>query len=257
MILIKTQQRILRASLAVLIAFSTGLPAIANNTGEIQPGLPTRRSGGGRRGLDTSEVPTLTALIPESRLGLTSLPRPTLYFYVPEVKHIEAIELVFRDQDDRLIYDTFLSPLDQAGIVAINLSEFDNFPALKVGQNYHWYFSVLVDKDNRSRDMVVEGWIKRVKLEPTLSQKLEIASSAEQLQLYLSNDLWYDSLNQLVTLQNFYPDDRALSTRWIQFMDSVGLGELAFEIASDTWIDAGSDSETLRQLLTKFQQDVN
>jgi hypothetical protein len=216
--------------LLVLTTLITDLPAMAKNTsGGVQEGLPSRRSGGGRRGFQEAAFlgPSLTALVPENEVGLTLTPKPTLYFYIPPLEAAQSFEFVVRDEQDNLFYATFLNPVSQSGILTLDLAELLNFPDLQANQNYHWYFSLIPDRDNRAEDTVVEGWIQHVTPSSKLQQQLKDDSSLEALSLYQSHGLWYDLLGRIVELRQANPQDVALHDRWVQALESVGLENIA------------------------------
>jgi hypothetical protein len=208
-------------------------PAMADD-GEIQPGFPTRRSGGGRRSYSVqSQVPSqLAALVPqEANCALTSLPKPTFYFYVPALLGAEGIEFVVRDQTDTLVFETLLPPSQQSGIVALDSSLYEDFPELQVNQDYHWYFSLVEDSHNRAMDTVLEGWIKRVQTNVNLGDSESAGTDLVSSDFPASQQLWYDALREIAQLR--HEDSKStllpqhLQQQWSQVLGSVGLGHLA------------------------------
>jgi hypothetical protein len=219
-------------------------------------GFPTRRVGGGTRSpcptsritqkhLDASirnlqperqsvtNIPDcpplpLIALIPDSPV-LTVSPSPTLFFYIPQFKQPQTVEIEFvlRNGLDELVYEKTFPAKEYGGIISLTIPASASFQGLAIGQNYHWYLSIIYDRRDRAHDDVVEGWIRRVPLESTLSQKLAQTTPIEQVKIYQGANLWQDSLATLAEMKRSHPDDPSLVQMWAELLQSVDLGNLA------------------------------
>jgi hypothetical protein len=177
---------------------------------------PVRRCPGG------SPIP-LTALIPQSNVGITVAQYPTLFFYIPNV-NLEGVtaELSLVNNEGEEVYKTVkLKSPDR--IVSINFSDSPSLPPLEVGKSYPWTFNAIVDEENRGDGPRVTGWIKRVSLDSKLQHKLETALPQEKPAIYASNGLWYDALTSLAKLRCSYPNNPTFSSDWESLLQQVEL----------------------------------
>ena len=190
-------------------------------------GLPVHRIGGGSRGNCIPNQGQLVALVPENSVGITTSTTPQLFFYIPETTKTHLIEFVLRDRQDKLVYETLLETKDRAGVIAIELPE--NLPqeSLKTNENYHWYLSMICNQQKRSHDIVVEGWLKRIEIEPTVSQQLQNADPIEQANLYQQQGIWHDALSVVAKEQKTTNNRGAARSKWTELLNALGLEELA------------------------------
>ena len=132
-------------------------------------GIPGRREGGGTRG------PSLTALVPQTLMGLTVSARPTFYYHVSAPLKNSTVEFELTDEDDNTIYKTsFNMNTPEGGIFSISIPETETSPLLEVGKTYRLYLTAK-NADGSFLDLVT-GWVKRVELSPSLMTKLEGAN---------------------------------------------------------------------------------
>jgi hypothetical protein len=219
-----------RLSRKVVVALSVGLlglwPIMAIAQEYVPPveGLPGRRQGGGTRGDCLPSDASLIALMPNSNFGQTLEDYPTFYWYVPEVA-AEAAEFVLLDENDNEIYIAEYQLSNQSGIISLSLPATAGLPPLEVGQDYHWYFSLICDRLDRSGDLFTEGWVRRIS-DPSLAQQASQLSALDQATLYAESGIWYEALDILAGLRRDRPTDPQVSQGWTTLLNSVGLGEL-------------------------------
>jgi hypothetical protein len=212
--------------------------AIANTTTNDKEtdsnyGLPTHRRDGGSRGdenncLSTADEGDLIALIPEKSIGMNVSASPQLFFYVPQINNQKILEFVLRNEQDQLIYEAFMTTEGQ-GIISVVIPANVNSNLLKTEQNYHWYLSIICNPQQRSRDLVVEGWLRQETMDTASQQKLNSATVIEQAELYHQQGFWYDALAVLAKNPNSQREQPMIRAKWSELLKSVGLGEVAFE----------------------------
>ena len=200
-----------------------------NGSGGTQKGAGSRE--GGPKKL---EGKVLTALVPEMTigekqiplvLGLTSKAETNLYFYLPyESQPSRKVKFVLLNDEEEEIYEETFQFTEIPGIVTVRLPQ-----VLEVGQKYNWLFIFKYNPRNPSADEFVEGWIKRVELNPELVTELKNATLPEQFLLYANNGLWFDALNIISELRRLNPEDEALKADWTEFLQSVDLEDIAPE----------------------------
>ena len=193
-------------------------------------GLPTHRRDGGSRGsrdncVASAENQNLIALIPEKTIGINASATPKLFFYVPEITDEKKLEFVLRNERDELMYEAFLST-EGKGIVSIEITSNRRSSLLETEQNYHWYLSMICNNRQRSRDIVVEGWMRQEKIDPAIQEQLNTASTVEQAEVYRDRGFWYDTLSVL-TENDSAIKEPMVRQKWLEMLESIGLKELA------------------------------
>ncbi len=194
-------------------------------------GLPTNRRDGGSRGggdncLANANNSDLVALIPNETLGINASASPTLFFYVPEVSQQKTIEFVLRNEQDELMYEAFLTTPGK-GIMSVKIPAVINSNQLETDQNYHWYLSMICNPQERSRDVVVEGWLRQEEIDRSVEQKLQSATSIEKAELYSEQGFWYDAIATLAHEQDFNAQQSVVRKKWAELLRTVGLEDLA------------------------------
>jgi hypothetical protein len=217
----------------MLLCISSAVTAVASSSiaQEFEPpdrGLPGRREGGGTRGGCLAQQPALTALMPNTNIGLTVTEYPSFFWYVPQ-NSAAAGEFVLLDQSNAEVYKTIVPVSQQAGVVSVKLPSDGSVSALEVDQSYRWYFSLICDPLDRSADAFTSGWIKRVEPSSTLTQELATATAEEKPLIYAQADIWYDALAALVQLRHDQPQNPALVNQWETLLSSVGLEQIAHQ----------------------------
>lgn len=200
-------------------------------------------SGGTRQGKDEAlgrcipDARSLVALVPASGIGQTVAEYPTVFWYMPQTA-ASALEFVVRDAKVNDVYRVkYALPRSTQGIVttpgirSITLPAFADLLPLEIGQDYHWELGLICDSVDRSADIVVEGWIRRVKPNPnpTLALPNQQTSPQERVAQYADARLWYETLESLIELRRDRPQDSALADAWKTLLTSVGLDVISQE----------------------------
>lgn len=189
-------------------------------------GLPgQRQDGGGVRSAYNNACLAdgqLTALIPPTNIGLTISEKPMLYWYVPSNGPIE-VEFVLREASGQLVEQQILELTETPGIVSLSPSK-----PLEVGKDYHWFFSLICNPNERAGDRFVGGWIRRVEKSAALESKLVAAKDeSERISIYAQESLWFDTLASLAELLRQNPNDSILVDKWEELLQTVELANLA------------------------------
>lgn len=231
-------------------------PRLAPRTSQTQNptlpnvGLPGRRKPGGGRSSSANEQSnekSLTALVPETNLGLTVAPYPTFFFYIPQTSATAARFVLLDEENGHRVYEKTFTIPKTPGIVSLSLPAETTIPPLEVGKNYHWYFHIIFPSEESDQDLgdmadsegigginnigniYVDGWVQRVEATPTLISQLEKVSSRERVALYRKDNIWHDALKTLAEQHRLNPNDSAIATEWANLLRSIGLDEIAQE----------------------------
>jgi hypothetical protein len=215
----------------VLVGLAT--PASAETTesnGNSDYGLPSHRRDGGSRGVNdtcvTENTSNLVALVPEETVGINSSSTPKLFFYVPKTNQKKTLEFVLRNEQDELIYEAFITT-EGEGIISIDVPADVQANINTKEQNYHWYLSMICNFQQRSRDLVVEGWMRQSILDVVTKKKLDSADFIAQAEIYHQQGFWFDALAVLANNSESKVEQPMIKAKWSELLKSVGLAELA------------------------------
>lgn len=173
----------------------------------------------------------LVALSPSANFGLTVSPRPTLWFYIPEISEEFRGTLTgyfgLLNSDDEPVFDEIILTLpSEAGYVGFTVpEEFE----LTVGENYEWYFEFNHCEESEPA-LSVSGWIQRVELAPELMNRIRL-SDQEAYDVYLNNLLWFDIIDYFTRRRLEDPNNERLLQTWSDLLnaDGIDLDKLAIE----------------------------
>ncbi len=200
-----------------------------------------RRGMGSRNNCPAVKMP-LTALAPfqgqqvskktnKSNIGivggLTSLERPSFWFYVPyTTQNLTKSTAEFSLQDSKGIdihrIKTAL-PL-KPSIIGISLP---NTVSLKTGQNYRWYFKVRCNDRTTDLAVYVEGYIQRINLNSRVTEQLNAARDPRQKsRIYGQKGIWFDALNILAQARQS-SQDASVKEDWQSLLQSVNLDRIS------------------------------
>ncbi|MEO6861958.1 MAG: DUF928 domain-containing protein [Microcoleus sp.] len=195
-----------------------------------EQGVPGRREGGGTRGLECTATNALTALIPQSTMGQTISAKPTFFYYLPAAID-KTVQFELADETDKTLYKkSFRLVTSRGGIVSISLGSDTNSPALEVGKNYQWYFTIKCNPKNYRDEVLVSGWINRTALAPTVKTQLDRSPDPRaKLSIFAQQGLWYEYLATLAQLRVESPSDASLALKWSEVLSSVELRKIAQE----------------------------
>ena len=211
------------------LALSFGINDVAwagqkNGTG-LRKGFPGRRIGAGTRDGLENESYQLTALVPKSNFSQTINPTPSLYFYFPKTEQPKLVELVVRDDQDQQIHMAMMLMPPEAEFAGLKLAKGSDALPLELDRNYHWYVSIILEPNDRSKDIVVDGWIRRIATPQNLEEKLAITTQPmEQAALYQQEGIWQDAVTMLADLHQTNPHSPQVRAQWHELLQSVGLG---------------------------------
>jgi hypothetical protein len=218
----------LASFLTLIVASSCLMPAAQAQFKPPNRGAPSNTAGGATRGSSfcaTGKTP-LTVLVPSSRIGLTVAARPTFFVYVPPTS-AKTAEFVLQDDKDNDIYRTTIDLTGTPGITSLSLPA--TAPALEVGKDYLWYFSLVCQPKDRLEDVFVSAWVQRVQPTKTVTDALKRVSARDRPNVYAQASLWYDTLSSLAELRRNNPNDARLTSDWTQLLNFVGLKQVSRE----------------------------
>jgi hypothetical protein len=166
----------------------------------------------------------LSVLAPD-HTGLTAQEQPSLYWYLSEST---TYPVEFTIRDDRaiqpLIERRLRSPT-QPGVQRVRLADYG--VRLSLGVPYRWFVALVVDPDNRSRDMLAGGTVERIALPEALHTKLARAGKTRAPLVYAEAGLWYDALSALSDLIDAAPNDPLPRQQRASLLEQVDLSEIA------------------------------
>lgn len=201
-----------------------------NSTSAHYQGLPANRRDGGSRGNCITNGKDFVALVPDRSVNVTSSIASGLFFYVPQTETPKTIEFVIRTkEEDRLVHEAFVQTTGQAGIMSVAIPEYVQENIRSTYGDYRWYLSMICDPNQRSRDLVLEGWIEYVELDASVKHRINTSSLVEKSNLLQQEGVWYDALSILGEQKALDSETILIQAEWAKLLESIGLTELATE----------------------------
>ncbi len=182
--------------------------------------------------------PSLTAVLPTSDQGLTVSGHPTFLAYLPPTSAVQARFIIQDDNNPDLvtqIYETIFnlpkSLTETGGLVPIKMPE--NLPELEIGKTYTYYATLICSPGDAGGINYDLGFVTRIEMPENIAllQEDQDLSPEEtlwkQAMLYAESGIWLDTVNSLVTLMEYEPNNKVLENQWMSLMrsDFVDLDE--------------------------------
>lgn len=202
------------------------------------PDAPKVRVDGRVRGSDDALL-TLTVLAPE-HVGLTTKENPSLFWYQSKAAKTKFELTISETKSVSPLLEVRLEQVPADGIQRVRLADYR--VKLKTGVEYRWSVALVMDEENRSKDIVASGVIKRVEPAKSLQSRLPGAPESELPFIYADEGIWYDSLEALSDIIDRQPQDKGLREERAVYFMQVGLHEAALhemkEAGSSTTVQA-------------------
>ena len=188
-------------------------------------GKPVHTVGGGTRGPGDG-IPMLYTLVP-NHVAHTSSRQPSLFWYVGGAPPPSAkLQFTLLDEDGvEPVVESAIATPKRAGIYRIRLSDYGI--RLKPDTEYEWSVSIIVDPNERARDIVAAGWIHVVGRSGDLERRLESEGNERAVHVYADEGLWYDALTSLGDRIEQSPGDPELAEMRSSLLRQVGLQDVA------------------------------
>ena len=136
-------------------------------------------------------------------VALTEQEAPSLFWYVDRATPAETRVSFVLIRADRIdpVAERALTGASSAGIQRIRLSDLGI--ELEPGVEYEWSVALVADPNNRARDLVSTGWLRRVDASVA-------ADGAQDARAYAQRSLWYDALEAISDELDANPGDPTL-----------------------------------------------
>lgn len=188
-----------------------------------------RTEGAGSRGCPSGSFGSVTLLIPNDHVGLTTSGRPTFSWYVSSPPSTPMqFALVEPGVAKPLLVKQFRN--NKSGIVQLELPP--NVPELSAGKVYRWTVSLVCNTKRPSENIYVRSWISRVDhlTQTNIQSGSERYSSARKLRqtaaAYARSGIWYDSIASVAKAYLAEPQDEQ-NYQYLRFLlDEVGLSRV-------------------------------
>jgi hypothetical protein len=184
---------------------------------------PKVRVDGHVRGSDDALL-TLTVLAPEE-VGLTTKAQPVLFWYQSKASRTKFELTISEGKSISPLLEVKFDQLPTDGIQRIRLA--DHKITLEPGVEYRWTVAMVLDEENRSKDVLASGVIKRVAPADKLQKRLTSAKDDDLPFIYADEGIWYDSLEALSALIDKQPQNKKLYEERAVYFTQVGLHDAA------------------------------
>jgi hypothetical protein len=186
-------------------------------------GTPAARVGGGTRG-EGNDAAAVYVLAPE-HTGLTSQPQPVLYWYLSRAIRADYEFVLIAEADYEPLLEITLSDVESAGIQRIALA--DHGVSLQPDVQYQWSVAIVVDRQQRSGDILASGMIEYVEPPAGIMARVANAGGEDRVRHYAAAGLWYDALQSLDDLIRSEQGSVRLQQVRASLLEQVGLAAVA------------------------------
>jgi len=184
---------------------------------------PAARLTGGSRGSGSASV-RLDVLAPD-QTGLTTEEQPSLFWFQSNPAPTRFELTLLDEKKIKPVLQVNISQATNAGVHRLRLA--DHGIKLTPGVEYQWVIALVLDPNNRSRDLVASGFIKRVEPAGDLKAKLSGATADALPGIYAEAGIWHDALAKLSDLIDAEPANESLRQRRAELLRQIGLKEAA------------------------------
>ncbi len=163
----------------------------------------------------------MVALVPD-HVGFTMKSDPSLCWFLSQETSLPLVLTVIEERGIRPVLDVSFPRPGKAGVRCANLK--DHGLTLKQGEQYRWSIALVVDHEQRSRDIVSGGMIERMAFDEACALGLPCSWSAcerEAINRYAEAGLWYDAVSCLQELLQHAPGDRGLATALTRLLEQA------------------------------------
>ncbi len=181
------------------------------------------RVTGGSRG--TGEAMTSLDVLAPDEVGITTQEQPSLFWFQSKPATAKFELTLLQDNKAKPIVQVEIERASKAGIQRLKLS--DHAAKLDVGVEYQWVIALVTDPDNRSKDLVASGVIKRIEPPADLKSKVASATPASLPAIYADAGIWYDALSLLSDEIDAHPEDQSFRQTRADLLSQVGLSTAA------------------------------
>jgi len=189
-------------------------PAAAGN-------IPARVSGGARG--DTVDA-VLIAVVP-NHVALTTQAQPSLFWFQSKPAKAKFELTVVEPKKPKPLVSLTAPEADKSGIHRVKLAKYK--VELQPDVAYEWSVAIVPDAENRSRDVIAKGVIKRINPPGDLATRIEKADDIERAAAYAAAGFWYDAFESVSNAIEAHPDDASLRAQRASLLQQVGLSQAA------------------------------
>jgi len=180
--------------------------------------VPVRVTGGSRGSGDSAV--TLDVLAPDE-IGETTMEQPSLFWFQSKPAEAKFELTLLQENKVKPLVQVLVERSTKAGIQRLKLSE--HGAKLTPGVEYEWVVALVTDADNRSKDLVASGVIKRVEPSTDLKEMIAKTPPASLAGVYADAGIWYDALSVLSDEIDAQPENKALRQTRADLLRQVGL----------------------------------
>ena len=182
------------------------------------------RIGGGTRGWGGVQLPMVAVLAPQ-HTGLTIKTQPSLYWYMSDPTPI-VVEVTLIDESAvKAAIELPIDATNHAGVYRLDLAQFG--VTLTPGVEYEWSVALILDPEERSRDVIAQGFIETVQPPAAFAARLATASKSELQYLYADGGFWYDAMEAISDLIETDPANQVFRAQRSALLEQVHLPEAA------------------------------
>jgi hypothetical protein len=166
----------------------------------------------------------LIALVP-NHVALTTQAQPSLFWFQSKPAKAKFEVTVVEPKKPKPLLSLAAPEADKPGIHRVKLAKYK--VELQPDVAYEWSVAIVPDAENRSRDVIAKGVLKRISPPGDLASRVEKADDLERAAIYAEAGIWYDAFEAVSNAIDAHPDDASLRAQRASLLRQVGLPEAA------------------------------
>jgi len=189
-------------------------------------GAPSTRIGSGTRGFNSNNDSQIeVAVLAPDHTGLTTKESPSLFWFSSRPVKVEVEMTVIDEESIEPLLESRVTKETGAGFHELNLAKHNI--SLKPDIEYQWSVALIHSEDQRSKDTISSGSIRRVFLSPEVQTALSTSDAKQHAYILANAGIWYDAVATLSHQINQFTEDQDLKLAWASLLHQVGLENAA------------------------------
>ncbi|MBI1732275.1 MAG: DUF928 domain-containing protein [Gammaproteobacteria bacterium] len=186
-------------------------------------GAPKSRVGGGTRGVDPNAL-IIRLLAPED-VGYSGTDQPVFYWFLSQPADLPLEITLIDDVSAEPVLEIPGNASRLHGIQKTRLSDYGIH--LQPDVEYQWSVALVVDPEQRSKDVFATATVKYVPVPEDVKTDLTSAGQLDVPSIYAAGGYWYDAIERISSLIDTRPGEPGLLEQRAALAEQVALPEVA------------------------------
>ena len=160
-----------------------------------------------------------------NHVALTTQAQPSLFWFQSKPAKAKFELTVVEPKKPKPLLSLTGPEADKPGIHRVKLARYN--VELQPDVAYEWSVAIVPDAENRSKDVIAKGVIKRINPPGDLANRVAQMGDVERAAAYAQAGIWYDAFESVSNAIEAHPDDASLRAQRASLLQQVGLSQAA------------------------------